>query len=101
MRTSTSPGSRKPPEARLGEVQMIRPETSATRVLSVRGITVPWASTASSRDWVSAVITRTRGRRRVGGCVLTVGRATIMPRPPSVPRANTSMGSTALSESFI
>jgi len=80
---------------------MIRPETSATRVLSVRGITVPWASTASSRAWVSAVMTRTRGRRRVGTCVLRVGRAAIMPRPPSVPRATTTTGSTTLSESFI
>ena len=33
--------SRKPPEANRGEAQMIRPETSATNSLSVRGTTDP------------------------------------------------------------
>ena len=44
-----------------GETQMMRPDTSGTSTLSVRGLTVPWLLTTRCTSRARTVWTRTAG----------------------------------------
>ena len=86
----------KPPAARLAETQVMRPETSAIRSLSVRGATVPWLRIFRWTLSGFALKTCTIGVGFDGLRVATLGRAITIPPPISRPMVSTSTGSSTL-----